>query len=365
MAWIGAFVFGWFFPKGWLWAWIDVAYYPLAAFGVVLLFLSSDVQRERLENADVLQGHTKALTEHSLKRPSYQLRDAGVVLTAKVDYIRVITQWAESCKPGLGAGPGLYPRCSVVERIKDPVEEFLKSADAKFPNYEERLLTTCEAGSKLIDELQAPGRLPGIVMGKFIEQWNAALEKNLDPMDYAAADRYADEFVVQATKQSAQIRSAIGTINSDIGETMAKINAAEIEYASIMFSGLSQCLAAPKAALKSRKAWADEAKAIEDEVLASQEKSAKLEKILTKNARSQWVQLYLWPFVLLIALALKFGKGLASLRSSAQTPASPKHSKPRKNTISLSGLRRQGAKWRLAKRRAVGPKVRPTGLRRR
>ena len=358
LVWIVAGVLGWSFPKHWFWAWIDVFYYPLAALGVVLLFLSNDVPRERAETAERLKQQQRDLQDHSSKKPQLDLTDASQILARKVELIGVIAKWVEVCEPTV-TDPDL--KCFVVKRIKKPVQVFLKAADGKLPNYEERLLATCEAGNVMLESIRGSGSISSFVMEKYFDQWNAAIKEGLSPLAFNAIETHEKTFVANANSFAAVVQSAVAAPGSDSGRTIAKIHKAEIDYAAMLFSGLSQCITAPQAALKTRKEWADGASTREQVVAALQEKFAQLEKASTKNQSSERIQLFLWPYVLVVALALKFAKGVAGVSCTTKSKAVfPKHLSPTANKISPSAVLRKRASWRLAKRRAGESRVRPT-----
>jgi hypothetical protein len=324
----GAFCFGWWRYRSFFWNCVDVLYYPLAAIGVALLFLSNDVQRELFDVTQRVEQQSTLLGEFRTKKPEIKVLNVENLLTSNIEHLALISKWVEICKT---APSSAIAKCLAVKDIGPPVEAFLKVARGNFSSYEDRLLITCTAGDKLLEDIRASQAISSLVMDKLLTQYEKAESLSLSPLDYETINTLVNGFREQAKSYAEEIHRMAFKPDDENAQLLLDIRNAEIDYGEMIFRGLSQCLSAPKPELELLKKWKIAASTQEQEVAYLESQRQQLRKSTTTHSTSLWLQLNLWPLVLLAALSLKFAKGSATLRKAREDALKLKGTKSAEN----------------------------------
>jgi hypothetical protein len=313
IAFIGAFGLGWWLYRSFFWNIVDLIYYPLAAVGVALLFLSNDVQRQLLDVTQLAEQQSTALAELKANKPAIRVQNFEGLLSSNIDHLALISQWVDICKAGPSSAEA---RCLAVKDLGQHVQVFLKVARNAYPSYEDRLLATCKAGDKLLEDIRASQAISTLVMDKLLAQYAKASTLNLHPLDNETTGGLATEFREQATAYAEKINRLAFKSADESAKLLLDIHKAEIDYGEMIFRGISQCLAAPKTELELLHKWNSSTRTQEQEVAHLESQRHELRQKITNQRTSLWLQLNLWPLVLLVALSLKFAKGAAAYRKA-------------------------------------------------
>lgn len=340
-----AFAIGWWRHRSFYWNAVDLFYYPLAAIGVALLFISNDVQRDLFETTQRAEQERASLAALKAAKPDIKVLSAGDLLTTHVESVALVEKWVKLCDGGPSAAE---PRCLAVGKLGQHVGAFLAAARLQYPTYEERLSATCRAGDAMLDGIHKTEAISGLVADKLIEQFRKATSKKLWHLDYNALDAELAEFRARATAYAEEIHRLAFKTHDESGARLLAVRKAEIEYAELMFRGLYQCIVAPREDLERLNKWTVTAKTKEQEISSLEAQRERLKTSTTQHTLPLWLQLHLWPFVLLFALSLKFAKGAAAFRSAMAkqvSPAadSPATAGPPEPTPNESGASRQPA----------------------
>jgi hypothetical protein len=95
-----------------------------------------------------------------------------------------------------------------------------------------------------------------------------------------------------------------------------EIRRAEVDFSESILSGLYPCIVAPKRELDALAQWTQSKRTLEQDVQEIETDRQRLKDTSVANPRLLWIQLNLWPLVLITALSLKFAKGMATLRKA-------------------------------------------------
>jgi len=308
-----AFSLGWLRHKSFFWNWVDLIYYPLAAAGIILLFISNDLQREMFQVSQLAEFQNSLLSELRAKRPDIQIMNTEELMSAYIEHIALIPKWVDICRGGPLVAD---PRCIAVKELDKPVNKFLSIARARYDSFPSRLLATCKAGDVMLEEMREANAITSIVSDKLLNQYAHAVSLKLSPFEDKAIEAQIAEFKVEATKYG-ELIDRMAFQNEDPWLSRVKeIRIAEIGYGEMIFRGLSACISAPRKDLTSLEKWETVTSLKEKEVAALEEKREHLKGSTTPHKTVLWTQLNIWPFMLISALGLKFAKGAATLRNA-------------------------------------------------
>lgn len=319
---------GWLRPNIRAWHWIDVVYYPLAGAGVVLLFLSNDLNR----TASALEARLSGLENSWEQLPNPMPR-----IDIEAPATEALALRAERFKRDLVHGETCEvvstPYCSAVVQRAEIVEELFSNYSV--PTSADRIslaaaeLDLCERGYRLVDRLDEADFLAGGAFGA-TKRALAALASGED--DAAVHETLRQEII------SGRAR-LVDSVSDDRGMVVRYAEAQGIHAMDLYFR-LSSCAALPedqRRNVESFQRWRAEADTRETtraetqrQIAVARETNAKtpVQKVGSSLRDS------IWPFVLLLALALKFGKGLTAvskLKKLGDADDQPKADEPSKD----------------------------------
>jgi hypothetical protein len=316
---LAAFAVGWWRYSSFFWNFIDLIYYPLAAVGVVLLFLASDVQRDLFEVSQLAERQRATLDELKAKRPNVQLHDSSQLLATHLDSIALVSRWGDICAQPPTSSEA---RCLAAAEFVNPVRDFLKAANAgTSESYEGRLLKTCEAADRLIEALRRTRGSPSIVGEKLSSYYAQTAAKKPHWLDYGTLDTALQQFHLETQAYIERIHRMAFKADDHSGALVLEVQKAELEYAEMVFRGLYPCMTSPRAELGRLSQWTNLTSTQAQEVARLDAERVRLKASQSSNTAIVWLQLNLWPLVLLAALSLKFAKGAATLRKAKKSAA--------------------------------------------
>ena len=109
------------------------------------------------------------------------------------------------------------------------------------------------------------------------------------------------------------------------GQLLLAIQRSEIDYSEFILRGLFPCITAPRTELTQLTTWASATRTREQEVARIESARQRLKQTPTEHTLSLWLQLHLWPYVLLLALSLgATSQGIKTMRQAHAVARSPK-----------------------------------------
>lgn len=293
------------------WNWVDIVYYPLAAIGVALLFLSGATQRSLLQVEERIEQNSNAMKLLQANRPSVQGIPPKELVDTSFGLVAGIVELADVC----AKVPRMDPTCSVAEKMRSAAAEFSKVAASAYDTQELRLATACAAGDTLVAKLRTAESMSSLVGDELAAQIAEARSRDRYYLDYSATARDAESFERRARERVAAVRSMI----ADKSEAMTyvfSVNEAEIKAASTVIHALYPCVVVPRAKIEPLANWTVQRQSQETERARLEELKRQVQSTPAMSRSLQWMQLNLWPFVLVAGLALKFAKGVATVRKN-------------------------------------------------
>lgn len=304
-----AFGFGWHFPKAVFWEWIDVVYYPLAICGVILLFLESATVRQLATLEDQRRELSMHMADIERARPEGDAQLSGRdLIRAGGEILTTISKLNRSCQ----RTPSAMPVCFVVEDLAPiiaPGEQILLSYDGP-----EDLGDVCNAASSIITAMSQSGALSGFLMKPMADHYFAGLDKGFHPLEFDQVRSYVADLRPALEDKASNMIEALNMSEED-RSFMEPLYEANIHYGMIVLMAFDACLRAPESIRSGAYAlWVSEMRDAQTEI---EQKEAELRQIrINANDLNQAAifRVSYWPFLIILALALKFSKGVAALR---------------------------------------------------
>ena len=299
---------GWLLPQFWIWRWADVIYYPLAAIGIVLLFFTNDVNRSvlRIEAKQVLA--EQAWREHPNPRPDvvFDTRSADL-LEARYGWLDVTRRLGEACTMSAIEGCGAYR--GHAEALRETFGDFSIPPNGDAVAIARAEEAFCKAGFAYIDQLAENSIL---ALGAY-DRLKVALRQLSKGRDEAQLNVWLDQ------KMTEEQRLFATHVKVNEREIAAPYIRAEAEHSLALFGNLNWCATRDNRTshnLKVLDAWhVEEVSRTQARARYARElESARKNKPRTPMQQaSSAVHQQWWPYILILALSLKFGKAMTAI----------------------------------------------------
>ena len=301
---------GWLRPKLWAWRWADVFYYPLAALGIILLFFTNDINRSLLRIKAEQATAEARWRESPNPQPIFEFAPGSTeLLEARFGWFESVRELGEICTISATEG-------CIVHKAH---AEALRAAFSKFsmPKYGDAVALTraeedfCRAGFNYVERLARESLF-----------------------DFGAYNRLKAAFrqLVKGASET-QLRTWLANKSVEEQRIFAKITSdqdraiaapyikVESEHSMVLFGQLAWCATRNSGnpeKLKILDAWQAE-EATRTQIRARYESDleiARKNKTLTPLQQvSGWLQQQWWPYILVLALSIKFGKATSGVSS--------------------------------------------------
>ncbi len=301
---------GWLRPKYWLWRWADVIYYPLAAIGIVLLFFSNDINRTLLRIEANQRAMDQAWSANPNPRPDLHFSPASAaLLDARFRWFVAMRDLGDICQSNTTEGRSAYHEMS--EGIHASYGDFPIPAEGDEVGLARAEDRFCKAGLAYVDHMARESLL---AMGGY-EKVKAAL---------AALAKGGDEDRLKAGLQQAM--TADRKIFDSMSNTEEQASAApnmkvHEEHVIALLGQLNWCVTRGtdnSESLRTLDRWeAEESKRADTRRrIARDLEAARGNRVPSAiQQMSRLVQQQLWPYLLVLALSMKFGKATAGIES--------------------------------------------------
>lgn len=306
------FLVGFLRPKANGWKLVDIIYYPAGAIGVILLFFAANSERRVFNLERAFESQRLTLEKVQLQKPKIIKGSISLdLIGANAGLIKAVSDLGIICMQTFS----IEPRCSVTKELSGPLKnahdkiQFLFSENKGVENV---IYGYCSTFSGLLEELSERNALRSSVINSMAEWHKRALGMNFHFLDYHSSKKYLDDFVVHLQQQSDLIFRAI---TGSEYELVQSIYGVQNEYAKTILGAYDICWHAPKVIRDGTfSSWT---KKIADVNASLKNTMSKVMAARKKSTREQSIHEFLivfWPYAIIFALALKFGKSIATLR---------------------------------------------------
>jgi hypothetical protein len=310
-----ALAFGLRYFKWGGWHYVDLFYYPLAAVGVVLLFAATSEQRKLLEITQLAEEQRTAVAALLSHRPNVHLNVSKELVEAGFTLVATIPTFADVCR----SPTGLNARCSVAEKLREPILEFLKIARSSADQaVEVQLSLACPAADQMMLDFRTKNQLSSLIGDELIGQYKEAVAKDFPILSLDPLGQEINAFERKALARLNGIRSVLSD-NSQASAWVDGMYRSEIEFGRVLLQGLHPCITSERKGIEALVNWTTTRQTEEARLAAAEADRAKLSTAGPQFRSLARIQMFIWPYVLILALAMKFGKGIASLKKDHVT----------------------------------------------
>lgn len=293
--------------KSKFWTWVDCLYYPLAAIGIILLFHNNSGQRQVVEatqKQELLQKEQQLALEN---QPRVKVKMDVGLYEGYINLINSIPKLTEICKESVST-----PKCDAAKKLSPMVTKFVSvaNAGADLP-IEKRLLKTCNSAESMLLEIEESKALLSTTTQELIKSYKSLSQRNLGLGAYYEVG-IANGVIKSKSLDQIQMLDEAVYRGSEAGDYVKQMQLAQVDNATLILTALTPCLSTPNSELKQLNDWTETQ-------ITTQQSIDRYTKIIetSKNyfdPKTYAFQLNLWPFLLILALALKFGKGVSSVK---------------------------------------------------
>lgn len=299
---------GWLQPKFWLWRWADVIYYPLAALGIVLLFFTNDVNRSLLRIEANQAATEKTWGERPNPRPDAVFETGSVrLLDARYGWFDASRQLGELC--AMGTTEGCSAHRVHAEALSATFGDFSVPQEGDAVALARAEEAFCRAGFAYVERLANDSLF---TFGAY-DRLKMALGQLNKGKDEARLKTWLDQ---KMTEEQRIFATVTNEKERAIAAPYIKVEAA---HSLALLGQLGWCATRDNRTsqnLKTLDAWqVEEANRAQTRArYALDLESARKNKPLTPlQQASRALQQQWWPYILVLALSLKFGKATSGI----------------------------------------------------
>jgi hypothetical protein len=327
---------GWRFKeKEYVWEFADFFYYPLSVVGYILLALSYERTREitRLNQQEAeMEYRLEEFRRQQPAQPAFTSTDIGSsFLRVSYDGTMLIVKMGQACEQSLlldlnenkEYGSPLNWKCLRARDDGAKTDQILKGFQPPDERSELDVMARsiedfCSRGSKLIDALESVGGINSIIYGELKQTFSELANKNLPSIDWSTTERSRKAFLDTIRAKRDEFIS--GTLPEYQVMAREQWDAESFTAGNVALS-FTMCLRIPSA-YKQQKETFDRWQGTVKEIRQKADEQKRIIEDLQKTppspssmeTRVDKLKSDIWPFFIVLALGLKFGKGVATVR---------------------------------------------------
>lgn len=297
-----------FVTKSNRWNWVDAIYYPLGAIGVCLVFIQSANDRKIIELYDLQVKQRAEIAEVERQRPKFsEFDNEDTLIETQGNHLAHISKYADACGDVIRT-----TECGSAKKISAITKEY----ETRFVQLSgaERVQAVCSSAIPMIEKLGKSDVLGVTLYESLLDYFSAGVDKGFYQYDYAGSTNYIDDFSNYAWSNFRSLVNSTAFSERDV--TLLTDEFEETLYfTESLLNSLNVCLRAPKAIRNGE--YSNWSKTRLEKVAGLnglQERADNLAKDKeVKNDNVTKFQFLYWPFIIVFALSIKFGKAVNSL----------------------------------------------------
>ncbi|PPE64125.1 hypothetical protein F152LOC_00910 [Pectobacterium brasiliense] len=287
------------------WLWVDCLYYPLIAASVWVLFQNNTGERRAIEINEQKTKMESLYNELARNQPAMTYNVSEGLYSVSLELLTLSSKMVESC------GDLYLPECEAARKIDRPIQKFIKEiAPHSNEVIDKRIISTCNAAQNLLLEIEKEGELLSSTTNYLIKGFRDISQRKLGIGAFGAIPK-AQQDLEQASFIELRMLDAVYSSSSE-GQFLKNIREVQTRTASTMLQGLLPCMAADIDQLKAVNEWQEKRESIhqtiDDQNKMIQAVRAQVDIVFYK------FQLYNWPYIIIVALSLKFMKAVAGMQ---------------------------------------------------
>ena len=317
-----AAILGWVLRDSRFWGFVDLIYYPLGCVGVVLFFFLATSEREEILILESL-AETEAEIQ-SVQGPLSEKRTTRQILKSTRGFLHTVREMAKVHRL-YPTGPEKFAPAAAVEPY---LESFLvKTEKLVSDDSLDSLSRQSEAAQELLRQIHDKGALSRTIASEMVGHYTDGLREGWNDVVLNLDD--ANNHVLQFDERvDSKVKAMQDSWTFEEKSGFVPLLDNEKETAELLLHGLTPYLCVPVEKTNAFVAWQSKQSSTEDTVAELQERILDPKIAAEGNSSLKKTQLLIWPYVLVLALSLKFAKGVAVLSFVPTNTAPEKASGP-------------------------------------
>jgi hypothetical protein len=310
----GAFlVIGVFASRLKIWNGVDILYYPMAAIGVILLFNQNQDARSLFHLDSEKIAREELIAKIELNKPKIEgyIPDEKYIAAfgRNLDFI---SQKASFCnRYGWSIG---CTQMEAVGKISLKYESTFKNVKGA-----EGLQKLCDSAIDFMDEIKEDRAINSYIYSLMKKHYL----KLIDGTNYITSHKYIENKVnVLLDKIDTDNKKILhhGGFNKESKDRLTKLYKIESEIVEHIMFGYSVCWNIPQDIRNGKyKAWIDKFENEKKEYRNVEGEITQLKKSSKEEKSALPFDHFIWPYLIILALALKFGKAIAGISKRVPT----------------------------------------------
>ena len=319
-----AALLGWVFHDAKFWSFVDLIYYPLGCVGVVLFFFLAASEREEILILESLAETEAEIQSVQGQRRESDSRTSRQVLKSTRGFLYTVREMAEVHRL-YPTGPKKFAPAAAVDPY---VKSFLvKTEQPVSVNSLKSLSDQSLAAQDLLRQIHDEGALSRTIATEMANHYADGLKQGWSDVvsDLAAANTHVLNFDERVDNK---IKAMQADWTFEEKEGLVPLLENEKETAELLLHGLKPYLCVPVDNVNHFLDWQTQLSSIKESKAKLQERILDPQIAAAGNTNLKKTQLLIWPYVLVLALSLKFAKGVAGARLIFSTKAVRKIDNP-------------------------------------
>ncbi|GLR77207.1 hypothetical protein GCM10007855_40820 [Aliivibrio sifiae] len=273
-----------------------------------MIFIQSTNDRKIIELYDLQIKQRAEIAAIEKQKPKFSKFDnEDSLIATQGSHLAHISNYAEACGDIIKT-----TECIAAKEISSITKQY----ENKFVQFSgaERVQAVCSSAKPMIEQLGKSDVLGVTLYNSLLQYFTAGIDKGFYQYDYVNSSKYIEDFSAFAWNEFKSVvnvnvfsKRDVTLLSNEFKETLY--------FTDSLLSSLNVCLRAPKSIRNGEYSnWSKHRLEKVSELSELQERAENIEKAKSlKNDNVTKLQFLYWPFIIILALSIKFGKAVNSL----------------------------------------------------
>ena len=308
---------GWSFYGSKVWSFVDLIYYPLGCVGVVLFFFLAASEREEILILESLAETEAEIQSVQGQRPLSEIRTSRQILKSTRGFLHTVREMAEVHRL-YPTGPEKFASAAAVDPY---LKSFLVETERMVSDdSSDSLSKQGKAAQEFLRKIYDEGVLSKTVSSEMVNHYADGLTEDWSDM-VANLDAVNTHVLQFDERVNEKVKAMQADWTFEDKEAIVPVLEYEKETAELILHGLKPYLSVPVGERNAFLDWQAELTSTEESKEELLTRILDVQIVPEGNSSLKKTQLLIWPYVLVIALSLKFAKGVAALRLGSLSKA--------------------------------------------
>jgi hypothetical protein len=287
-------------------------YYPIGAVGVVFFFIQADADRNIYLNELRLQEQSEQLRRVLESRPAGYRQSDAFLVDPLLETLSVYIRLANACRGSHSVDANCLASVQADKGIKQSLKLIRKVKLDDFGSEEEFLLSYCSNFSTVIQELENQDALGRSMITWMVETFELGFESNFNPYQFDSINAFIES---RKSLALSEVDKLFSVLDGAEYQAVKLIRYEQVEIAKTIVQIFIPCFSASENIKNGQLAvWKNDLQEIQLNTSRLEDETHKLRQVNGQIDKVGYFNITIWPFIIILALSLKFAKAAASLK---------------------------------------------------